>query len=188
MKDTIELILRREGESTRLVSPSVGVFTCALEPGALLGPGQVAGVLTASGKSLKLVTPPAVCGRIANERPERVQQPVGYGTTLYELSPIESAGVGAGAVESGSPENGLILYADQAGRFYRRPSPDEAAYVEEGGKLEVGMAIGLIEIMKTFSQVLYEARGGLPPRAKLVRWFADDGAEVREGDPLLEVE
>lgn len=188
MVETMELIAVRDGETTRLVCPGVGFFTCAAGPGALLGPGQDAGVLFAAGRRVTLVTPARVAGRVTNERFERVQEPVAYGMTLYELAPLaEGSGVEEDQAVEGAA-NGLVLRATQTGRFYRRPAPDEPDYVEVGGEVQVGSAIGLIEIMKTFNQVTYEARDGLPRTGRLARWLCEDGAEVREGDPLLEVE
>lgn len=185
---TTELLVRREGEATWLASPDVGLFTNAQHAGSLLGPGQFAGTLLAHGRQTKLLVPAGVCGRVTNERPERVHAPVGYGATLYELAPIE-AGV---ALESEAAAEGdgsaLIVPAPQTGRFYHRPSPDEPAYVDPGATVVDGQPIGLLEIMKTFSQVLYHGTGKLPARAKVVRWLVEDGAEVREGEGLLEIE
>jgi len=48
--------------------------------------------------------------------------------------------------------------------------------------------VGLIEVMKTFTHVPYHATGGLPARARVVRWIVGESADVSEGDPLLEVE
>lgn len=47
------------------------------------------------------------------------------------------------------------------GVFYRKPSPEEDVYVNEGGKIEVGDIIGLIEVMKTFYEVKAEQAGTL---------------------------
>ncbi|MFT7669029.1 MAG: biotin carboxyl carrier protein [Planctomycetota bacterium] len=188
MNKSIELLALRTGDKTSLNSPGVGLFTCALQAGELLGPGQIAGVLMSAGHATTLVLPANVSGRISSARPKRVHEPVGYGTTLYELSPIDEGALAHADQAEQSDESGLILRATQGGRFYRSPSPDEAAYVEIGAEITGGTAIGLVEIMKTFGQVSYEAKNGLPARAKLVRWLCEDGAEIREGDALLEVE
>jgi len=187
-RSRLELLLVRDGERTTLASPEVGLFTEALEAGALLGPGQRAGAIVALGRHFDLVVPNGAHGRVANERPERVQAPVGYGTTLYELTPID-AGEGATAGDADQESAGaLVLRAPQTGRLYRRASPEDPPYVEAGDSLADGQAVGLLEVMKTFSQVLYHGGGGLPERGAVVRWLVEDGAEVREGDPLLEVE
>lgn len=187
MNDSIEMIAVRSGETTQLACPAVGLFTCALEPDSLLGPGQTAGVLITAGRRLTLIVPQGISGRVTNSRPERVHEPVGYGTLLYEISSISAGGSVADPQDEQNAESGLILRAAQAGRFYRRPTPEDPAYVEVGDELREGLAIGLIEIMKTFSQVTYDTQGSLPERTRLVRWLCEDGAEIREGDPLLEV-
>jgi len=189
MKPITELLVRRDGATTLLLAPEVGLFTEAHAPGALLGPGQNAGALLAAAGATRLVVPEGVRGRVVNELRERVQAPVGYGEVLYELAGIEegagdAAAVGAGAAD----EDGLLLRATQTGRFYHRPAPDEPPYAELGSEITNGQAIGLLEVMKTFSQVPYQAKGGLPARATLVRWLVEDGAEIRKGDALLEVE
>ena len=45
------------------------------------------------------------------------------------------------------------------GTFYRRPSPEAEVFVEEGGSVEVGTVIGLVEVMKTFHEVKADAAG-----------------------------
>jgi biotin carboxyl carrier protein len=62
------------------------------------------------------------------------------------------------------------------------PAPDVGALVE------VGTPLGLIEVMKTFSHVVYRPTGGLPARARITRVLAEDGADLEVGTPLLEVE
>jgi biotin carboxyl carrier protein len=39
------------------------------------------------------------------------------------------------------------------GTFYRRPTPDADPFVADGGAVEPGDVIGLIEIMKSFHEV-----------------------------------
>lgn len=45
------------------------------------------------------------------------------------------------------------------GVFYRRPTPDEPNYKEVGDTVSVGNVIGLIEVMKTYTQVQSEFAG-----------------------------
>ncbi len=188
MQDTIDLIIERDGNITRLLSPGVGAFTCAVREGALLGAGQDAGVLIVTGRALHLRVPPGISGRVDNSRPEKIHAPVGYRTTLYELSSIEAGGGQGDEAQQGESEDGLYLKAPQTGRFYHRPSPDDAAYVEVGDEVSEGDAIGLIEVMKTFAHVTYQRGDNLPARAKIKRFVVGDGAEVREGDPLVELD
>ena len=43
--------------------------------------------------------------------------------------------------------------------FYRRPSPDADAFVQEGDAVEAGAVIGLVEVMKQFHDVVAEEAG-----------------------------
>ncbi|MFT7486095.1 MAG: acetyl-CoA carboxylase biotin carboxyl carrier protein [Candidatus Paceibacteria bacterium] len=188
MHPTTELLLRKNGDSSELCAPEVGLFTCALGPGALIGPGQVAGTILCLGRQTNLIVPPGVHGRISSPKRDLIQAPVGYGDTLYELSSIDAAADELEAESSTTDGAALVLHAAQAGRFYHRPSPDEPAYIEVGEALKDGQAIGLVEVMKTFSQVHYKLEAGLPSNARFVRFLVDDGAEIRRGDGLIEVE
>jgi acetyl-CoA carboxylase biotin carboxyl carrier protein len=47
------------------------------------------------------------------------------------------------------------------GIFYRRPAPDKPPYVEEGDTVQAGDTVGLIEVMKNFSEVQVEQAGTL---------------------------
>ena len=70
------------------------------------------------------------------------------------------------------------------GMFYSRPSPEAPPFVRPGDTLERGQPIGLIEVMKTFNQILFEA-DGLPDPAVVEEVLVGDGEEVCAGDPLL---
>jgi acetyl-CoA carboxylase biotin carboxyl carrier protein len=69
------------------------------------------------------------------------------------------------------------------GSFYRRPSPDAPAYVEEGAEVKTGDVIGLVEIMKSFYEVVSDADG------RLVRFLVENEAlvDVGEGVAVLEL-
>jgi len=188
----LELLLRRaEGDRVELRSPAVGLFTGPALRGQVLTEGAAAGTVLVLGVAVPLVVPRGASGRIVSERPERVREPVGYGTVLYELVPLAAghglpSGSGSGAAPSVA-EDGLFVRAPHSGRFWHRAAPSEPAFVAVGASLEPGQPIGLIEVMKTFSHVRYEASGGLPERARVVRIVAQDGEEVAEGTPLVEV-
>lgn len=78
-----------------------------------------------------------------------------------------------------SAEPGVTdVRSPMVGTFYRRPSPDEPAFVEEGAKVKQGEAICLIEVMKLFTTI--EA----PHGGTVVSIATEDGALV-EFDQLL---
>ena len=45
------------------------------------------------------------------------------------------------------------------GIFYRRPSPDEPEFVQEGDSVEAGAVVGLVEVMKQFHDVVADEAG-----------------------------
>ncbi|MDW6004894.1 acetyl-CoA carboxylase [Vibrio mangrovi] len=47
------------------------------------------------------------------------------------------------------------------GIFYRRPAPDAPEFVVEGSEVHTGEIIGLIEVMKQFSEVTADIDGKL---------------------------
>jgi len=67
------------------------------------------------------------------------------------------------------------------GIFYRKPGPGKEVYVNEGDRIDVGQAIGLVEIMKQFSEVRAEVAG------VLVRFEIEDFGIVNPGDVIAVV-
>lgn len=186
MKSRIQLVVEREGQHLKLRSPGVGWFSQALPRGQVLAPDARAGVLETLGTFVELVVPPGVLGRISNDAPVRFLEPVEYGQVLYELEAFDGS-LDAAPQESAAVEGGLALRAPFGGRFWHRPAPSDPAFVEPGSEVTTGRAVGLLEVMKTFSHVHYEGPG-LPERARVVRFVPADGDEVAAGDPLLVVE
>jgi biotin carboxyl carrier protein len=188
----LELALDEKDGVQRLRSPTVGLFTRPVPPGQTLTPGQDAGTITTLSRSFVLVVPAGVSGVVTTKRRERVRAPVAFGEVLYELEPLAKSIGGrtdakstTRAAKSGEP---MALRSPQSGRFYHRAAPGEPAFIAVGQIVEEGRPIGLIEVMKTFTHVVYRAASGLPARAKVVRIAAPDGGEVRAGDVLLELE
>ncbi len=190
MSQALELLLERAGERLVLKSPEVGFFTRALPQGALLAPRAPAGVLHALGRSFELVAPAGAAGRVVNLPPERVHAPVGWGTVLYELAPLDSAGLEAtrDPQAAGAAAGALVFRAPYSGRFWQRPAPGDPPFLAPGDALSDGQTFGLIEVMKTFTHLVYRSGGELPARARLVRFLVPDGGEVKDGGALLELE
>lgn len=68
------------------------------------------------------------------------------------------------------------------GVFYRRPSPEEAEYVSEGDQVTEGQTIGLIEVMKNFTELKASASGTVK------EFLIDDAAEVSVGQDVVVLE
>ena len=179
-----------DGDATRLLSPDVGLFTCGAEAGRVLSPGESVGSLIALGQARDLVVPPGVRGTVCSERPERIFEPVACGQVLFELVPVEGGRSPAPVRPSAAPDSGssLVLRSPQSGRFYHRAGPDSPPLVSAGDPVTAGTAIGLIEVMKTFTHVTYAPGGPLPERARILELLVADGADVKAGDPLVSLE
>lgn len=74
------------------------------------------------------------------------------------------------------------IIAPLPGIFYRRPAPDKPVFVEVGDTVEVGQAIGLIEIMKQFNEVRADVAG------KIAEFHIEDNGMVGPGDAIATIE
>jgi len=68
------------------------------------------------------------------------------------------------------------------GTFYRSASPGQPAFKNEGDMVQAGDVIGLIEVMKQFSEVNAEVAG------RLVKFHIDNESSVEAGTPLADIE
>jgi acetyl-CoA carboxylase biotin carboxyl carrier protein len=74
------------------------------------------------------------------------------------------------------------VVAPLTGVFYRSPSPDAEPYVREGGQVNAGQVIGLIEAMKLFNEIKSDVTGVVK------RMDAGDGDLVKAKQTLIEVD
>jgi biotin carboxyl carrier protein len=190
MHASIDLLVSDANGERVLRSPDVGWFTLALPRGALVAPGETAGVLTRLGTSFDLRVPTAAHGVIVSDPPDLVRKPVGYGDVLYRFAPLEAAHAqqSPSRPTPAASTAALVLRAPQSGRFYHRPAPGEEPFVAIGAIVKDGQPVGMIEVMKTFSHVTWRATRDLPARARVVALSVADGADVKAGDVLLELE
>jgi acetyl-CoA carboxylase biotin carboxyl carrier protein len=68
------------------------------------------------------------------------------------------------------------------GTFYRQSSPGQPAYKSDGDKIAVGDAVGLIEVMKTFTEVTSDVAG------HIVVFLVENEEPIMAGDPIVEIE
>lgn len=188
----LELGLVVDGDDTWLVAPAVGLFTEALAAGALAAPGARAGTLLRLGRPHPVHLPTNLGGTVLESCASRVHEPVGYGTRLYRLGPLQEDGardpLQDGAASGGQADGAGTFASPQTGRFWHRAAPDEPPFVTPGTELSAGTVVGMIEVMKTFATVVYAPGPGLPARARLARVLVGDGEEVEAGAPLLALE
>jgi acetyl-CoA carboxylase biotin carboxyl carrier protein len=84
--------------------------------------------------------------------------------------------------EPAQPRGGHAITAPLTGVFYRSPSPDAQAYVQEGAEVNAGQVIGLIEAMKLFNEIKSDVTGTVRHIA------AGDGDLVKARQTLIEVD
>jgi biotin carboxyl carrier protein len=160
--------------------------------GEVLVGGSRLGRLTNLGRTVDLVLPAGVTGRVAARVAVTRHDPVEYGQALLRLVPVQADEVGEGVVTAaeeatrGLAKGTFAITSPTNGMFYRRPSPDAPPYVEVGQVVEAGVTVALVEVMKCFSAIHY---GGddLPPRAEIVEARVEDTTEVKADQVLFVV-
>ncbi len=186
-------LVRLPDGKLRLEAPTVGLYRGQPRPGTLVGPDQPIGQLEILGVLHHLLAPAEAAGLVLppDTRDNPSRRPVEYGSLLVLLDP---EAVTAGAIQGVGPGNrgaassgAMVFRAPTAGRWYTRPGPGKPPLIEVGTLLELGQAVGLIEVMKTFSRLHYGGEG-LPPRARVRAIVMKDEEDVASGDTLFELE
>ncbi len=68
------------------------------------------------------------------------------------------------------------------GIFYRRPAPDEPPFVEPGQRVAAGEVLGIVEIMKQFTQLTATVDGVVGD------FLIEDSAMLNPGDIVVTIE
>lgn len=197
MNEPILHVLAEPGDlgTVRVLAPKVGAWSMHPHPGALLGPGSPVGLLDHLNRRYALALPDGVAGRLSGGLPQDRVVAVEYGQVLFLLEPLATgdlerldreAGAPGASANQGLPAGHHAVIAPTDGVFYRAPRPGASPFVSPGDTVREGQPVGLVEVMKTFGQVLYGGPG-LPGEAVVVEVRADDGAEIRAGQVLVVV-
>lgn len=178
-----------EGDVLLVRSPAVGVLDRVPRRGLFLGPGEGFAILRVLGRRLGLLLPRSAQGWVFEELCQGTFIPVEYNQPLCRLrrDMQGQAEIVDGHQTHKGPEAGQDLVpviAPSEGIFYRRPGPDRPPYVEPGATVQAGAVLGLVEVMKSFNQIIY---GGptLPERGIVAQILVEDATEVAFGQPLL---
>lgn len=179
----------------RVLAPKVGAWAMHPHPGALLGPGSPVGLLDQLNRRYALALPDGVAGRLSGGLPQDRVIAVEYGQVLFLLEPLAAGdlerldrdgGTPGVPASHGLPQGHHAVVAPTDGVFYRSPRPGAPPFVAPGDGVREGQPVGLVEVMKTFGQVLYGGPG-LPGEAEVVEVRAEDASEIRAGQVLLVV-
>jgi biotin carboxyl carrier protein len=76
----------------------------------------------------------------------------------------------------------IEVRAKMSGVFYRKPSPEEPAYVEIGSVVKKKQVLALLETMKVFQKVKSPASG------EIVEIAAEDETAVKDGGLMFVIE
>ena len=183
-------LIRLPDGKLRLEAPTVGLYRGEPRPGTFVGPDQPIGQLEILGVLYHLLAPTGAAGLVvAPGTPSLTRRPVGHGDLLIILDPeAVTTGAAAGPAAVASAAGGALLFrAPTSGRFYTRPGPGKPPLIEVGTAVAHGQAVGLIEVMKTFSRLQYGGEG-LPSPARIKAILVQDEEDVAAGDALFELE
>ena len=184
---SLTLLIEEEDGRVHLSAPAVGTWSEIPSAGSWLAPGAVAGQLTCLNERFVLRLPADRGGVVEQVAGENRAMLVAYGQRLFRLEPLgDATALGQGGLtQAGSrAESGRVFRAPTDGVFYRKPAPEVPAFVEAGTTLRRGQPIGLIEVMKTFNQVLFEG-DDLPDSATVEAVLVEDATEVTAGQALI---
>ena len=74
-----------------------------------------------------------------------------------------------------------IFKSPMVGTFYRKPSPDDPAFVEVGKKVKVGDVLCIVEAMKVMNEIQSEING------EIVEILVEDSESVEYSQPLFKI-
>ena len=74
-----------------------------------------------------------------------------------------------------------IFKSPMVGTFYRKPSPDDPAFVEVGKKVKVGDVLCIVEAMKVMNEIQSEING------EIVEILVEDSDSVEYSQPLFKI-
>ena len=73
------------------------------------------------------------------------------------------------------------LTAPMPGVFYRRPDPEQPAFVEVGDEVSEGDTVALVGVMKNFHDITAPADG------TVTEVFVENEVEIEAGEDLIEL-
>ena len=189
MKNQMRALARdaEDGGGRLLVAPTVGRYFSAPPLGTFLSPDGPMGKLRVLRKGYRLLVPAGVSGVVREVLVRGRGAPVEYGQPILLVGRAADP-LAAGLDEDAEPvgradeevaEGMVTVRSPTDGIFYRRPSPEDPAYVKEGDVIERGKVLGLVEVMKCFTQIAYAGEGEGASRARVARVLPEDAAEVK---------
>ena len=97
-------------------------------------------------------------------------------------APVAAAPAAPAAPAAEDNSKYVTIKSPMIGTFYRKPSPDKAAFVEVGSTIGKGDVLCVVEAMKLFNEIESEISG------KIVKILVDDMSPVEFDQPLFLVD
>jgi acetyl-CoA carboxylase biotin carboxyl carrier protein len=76
----------------------------------------------------------------------------------------------------------IEVRAPMSGVFYRKPSPDDAAYVEVGDTVKKKQVLGLLETMKVYQKIK------CPVNGRIIDISAENESPLKDNDLIFVIE
>jgi biotin carboxyl carrier protein len=179
------------GEGFVVRSPAVGIVDAVPQVGIYLNAMEGFLTLRVLGRRNLVLLPRGVQGRVVEQYVEGRWIAVEHNQPLLRLrvgleatTDEREHGPATAGARPGGEADLITVPAPSDGIFYRRPTPESPAYVEAGQAVARGAVLGLVEVMKSFNQILYGGPG-LPERGTVAKVLAEDAVEVKFGQPLF---
>ena len=169
-----------------MLSPGIGIFEMNVRAGDILYPGSYIGNLNLLGSISRVYLPENISGIVKPSENKLLIFPVGYKTPVLLLKSerkkterVQRDRKSHQTDKSGKGE--IIITAFTTGIFYIKPSPEASPFISAGSIIHKGSVLGLIEVMKSFNQIVFTG----DEKGKVMKVLAEDSSEVSQGDPLF---
>lgn len=128
------------------------------------------------GSSPVAAATPSAPALVAQPAPAPAARPA-PATPAGEAPAARAAGDSSGVVSLDADE--VLVRAPMVGTFYAAPKPGAPAFVELGGRVEVGAVLCIVEVMKLMNNIEAPAAG------VVTRILVDNNQTVEYGQPLV---
>lgn len=183
-----DALYKEEKDSIRILSPGIGMFRILVNDGEDLHPGSIIGTLTILGSKIQIRLPINISGTVEMPDHNLIIFPVGYSDQIFSLIPLSNSSKSRSDHNNininKTEKNEMIIKAFISGVFYLRPSPGSEPFINTGSVIKKGSILGLIEVMKSFNQIVFSG-DGIKGTGRIEKIIAKDSSEVNMGDPLF---
>lgn len=191
----IPVLTEKKGSIISVKSPIVGIYDMMPAVNSPVSEHSSLGRIRNLHTEFRLVFAAPVRGQIIGISHSDKMAKVQYGEELFQL---ETKAANVTSKKDLSPrkrghqpeiKDGHTIRAFTTGIFYLTSSPESPPFVTEGQIILKGKVMGLIEVMKTFNQIIFQGIEGKDSSEwKIKEIFPRNGEEVKLGDPLFLLE